>query len=312
MVDKALLFFNPKSGHSDVETQWRVIHNHFLAHGIELHTVFVPLPDDVLKAIIDSAIVNGIALFIAAGGDGTVSLVATHLVGTTHPIGIIPLGTGNLLSKALGIPQALEQALDLITDKKHTVVKIDTLNTNERHYLMNIGVGVSPKIMDAKPNQKQKFGSFAYIVNLIQEVQGLKLHRIKIDVDNKKSTHYASEILLTNIKTAGFDPLIWSEDISLNDGIVDLLVIKTKNPWGFLHLLLSVFNKKVKTNPEVKFIKVNEYCRIETQTPMLAQADGDIIGKTPFEVHVIPSSLNIISGRDYLPMKKERGKNENI
>ncbi len=312
MIKKALLFYNPKSGRSEVGSQWELINKYFIDREIVLHTVFVPLPDDVLKAIIDSAIASGINFFIAAGGDGTISMVGTHLVGTNHPLCILPLGTGNLLSKALGIPQNLEKALELITDENHTKVKIDTLNSNGRHFLMNISVGVSPEVMGITSDRKQKFGTFAYIHNLMQEAFGLKMHRIKIDMDGQKRVYHATEVLITNIKTAGIDPLIWSEDIALDDGVLELLIIKAKNFWDVISLLLSVFKKRVNTNPEVKFIKVSNYCRIETQVPLKLQADGDLFGYTPVEVIVNPRSLTIIAANDFQMMKKERGKNENI
>lgn len=312
MIAKALLFFNPKSGHSEVGSQWGFINKHFLERGIELHTIFVPLPDEVIKAIIDSAISVGVDLFIAAGGDGTVSLVGTHLVGKKFPLGIIPLGTGNLLSKSLRIPQKIDQALELITDKERSTVKIDTLYSNDRHFLMNISVGVSPKVMGIGSDQKQKYGTFAYIHNLIQEAFNLKTHRVNIEIDGKNRSYHATEVLITNIKTAGIDPLTWSEDILLDDGVLDLLIIKAQSFSDLAHLILSVFKKSVKTNPEVKFLKVNKYCRIETQFPLKTQADGDVFGHTPIEVHVAPQSLAIIAGIDYELQKQERGKNENI
>jgi YegS/Rv2252/BmrU family lipid kinase len=313
MAKKAVLFYNPQAGHSKEDRQCKLIKQHFANHDIDLQTVFVPKPYADLKGIIDSAVSDGAELFIAAGGDGTVSMISTHLVGKEHPLGILPLGTGNLLSKALNIPQKLEQALALITDEDHEQVKIDTIKLADRYFLLNVSVGISPKIMESvNSQQKQKLGFFAYLINFIQQILGLKLHRVFIECDHQKSSHLASEILITNIGTAGVEPLMWSEDISLNDGVMDLLIIRATNIRDLLRLIVSIFTKKSKVNPKIKFFNVNNCCRVESSTPLHIQADGDIIGETPFEIHVIPRSLNIIAGKNHLANHHYGGTHERL
>jgi YegS/Rv2252/BmrU family lipid kinase len=313
MAKKAVLFYNPQSGHSKGNHQCDEIRTHFIQHGIDLETFFVPLSYEEIKSIVESAISNRVDLFIAAGGDGTVSMISTHLVGKDYPLGIIPLGTGNLLSKALDIPQKLELALDLITSDEHEQVKIDTFKLDECYFLMNVSVGFSPKIMkSAGSEMKQKLGFLAYLIYFIQQILGLKLHRVFIECDQQKSSHLASEILITNIGTAAVEPLTWSEDISLNDGIMDLLIFRATNIWDLFRLLISIFTKNCKFNPGVRFFKVSEFCRVETQSPLQIQADGDVIGETPFEIHVIPSSLTLIAGKEHIANLNHGGTYEKL
>ena len=310
---KALLFFNPKSGHSKAEQHRDLIRKHFSDHNIDLETIIVPIPEDEIKDIIDSAIATGVNYFLAAGGDGTVSMISTHLVGKDIPVGILPLGTGNLLAKTLHVPQKLEPALELITSDEHEIVKMDTFKLNDRFFLMNVSVGVSSKVMESVDSeQKQQMGFFAYLFNFFQQIFGLKLHRIFVDCDHQKTSYLASEILITNIGTAGVDPLTWSEDISFTDGIMDLLIFRAANLWDILGLVVSIFTKKGKFNPEVKFLKVNEYCRIDSPSPLQVQADGDLIGETPFEIEINPGSLSIFAGNDHQTNKHEGDKHENI
>lgn len=313
MAEKAVLFYNPQSGHSATDQHCDKIRTHFAHHGIELKTVLVPKPYEEIKAIVDSAISNNVGLFIAAGGDGTVSMISTHLVGKDYPLGIIPLGTGNLLSKAMDIPQKFDQALDLITSDEHEQVKMDTFKLDDLFFLMNISVGVSPKVMESVDSeQKQKLGFLAYLINFIQQILGLKLHRVFIECDHQKSSHLASEILITNFAPAGLEAFTQSENISLNDGIMDLLIFRAANIMDLFRLVISIFTKKRKFNPEMKSFKVNKYCRVESQSPLPIQADGDIVGETPFEIHVIPSSLTIIAGKDHIGNHNNGGTHENL
>ncbi|MFU8827647.1 MAG: diacylglycerol/lipid kinase family protein, partial [Brevefilum sp.] len=255
---------------------------------------------EALNKIINQAIDNGVDLFLAAGGDGTISMISTHLIGQDIPLGIIPLGTGNFLAKSLDIPLKIDQALDLITSNDHTKVKIDTFRLDERFFLLNISVGVSPKVMRAvDSDQKQHLGFFAYLINFTQQIFGLKMHRIEIDCDHQQTSVLASEILITNIGTAGVDPLTWSEDITLNDGVMDLLIFRAANIWDILGMLASIFAKKGKFNPVIKFMQIKEYCRVSASTPLYTQADGDIVGETPFTIKIYPGSLTLIAGKDH-------------
>ena len=296
---KAVLFFNPKSGRSKLDPQLGLIKNHFDQNHIALETVLVPKPAEEIKEIINKAISNDVNIFMAAGGDGTVSMISTHLVGTEIPVGIIPLGTGNVLAKALHIPLNLEKALELITTDDHSKLKIDTFKMDGHYFVLNVSVGLSPEIMrSVSSGDKQRLGFFAYLINFFQQLLGLKVHRIVIDCDHQLSSHLASEILITNVATAGMEPFFWSDDIQFNDGTLDLLIFRTKGFKEILRLVISVFTKKCKLNPEINFMQVKEYCRIESPTTLHTQADGDVVGKTPFEIRVYPSSLSIIVGKE--------------
>lgn len=294
---KAILFYNNKAGHSKAESQKRIIENHFNQRSIDLNILDVPKPQTVIDKIIQTGISESVDLFIAAGGDGTVSMISNSLVGTDYPLGIVPLGTGNLIAQELKIPLRIEKALETITSKDSTTVLMDTFKLEDRYYISNVSVGVSPQIMrETDAQEKQQLGIFAYLIKFIQQILGLQLHEVNIDYDGEKTTVMASEVLLTNIKIAGIDPLIWSEEISLTDGILDLLVFRAATIIDILGLVFSIFAKKGKLNPVVKFLEVRDYCRIESSSPMYIQADGDLIGETPFTIQIIPKSLKIITG----------------
>lgn len=295
---KAILFYNSKAGHSKADSQKRMITNHFQQKNIDLAIIDVPKPQAEIDETIQKGISEGVDLFIAAGGDGTVSMISHHLVGTPYPLGIIPLGTGNLIAQELELPLRIEKALERITSDDHTIALIDTFKLEDRYYISNVSVGVSPEIMrETDSQEKQRIGVFAYLAKFIKQILGLQLQEVTIDYDSQKTTVLASEVLLTNIKIAGIDPLVWSDDISLTDGVLDLLVFRAASLMDILGLLFSVFAKKGKRNPVVKFLQVRDYCRITSSSPMQIQADGDLVGKTPFTIHIIPKSLNIIGGK---------------
>lgn len=297
VYNKAVLFYNKKSGQSKKGNQQELIRSHFKKHNIDLEIIIATQPQKEFEEIVSKAIDQGVDLFLAAGGDGTVSFVASHLVGKDKPLGILPLGTGNLLSKELNIPQRLDKALELITSDDHETLKMDTIKFDGRDYIANISVGVTPKMIEqTETADKQRYGILAYLANFVQQILGLELQRFYLEYDGKTATHTASEILITNSRTVGVEAVKWSEDVSITDGILDLFVIRAANIFDILSLLSSIFAKNEKKSPVMKTIQIEKYCRIETPKPISIQADGDIVGKTPAEIKVNPSSLKIIVG----------------
>ncbi|MEA3326067.1 MAG: YegS/Rv2252/BmrU family lipid kinase [Chloroflexota bacterium] len=295
----AILIYNTKSGHSTTQKQQN-IKAHFQACHMDLEIVEVPKPQFEIDEIISRGVSNGVDLIVAAGGDGTISLVSNALVGTSIPLGILPLGTGNLLAKELKIPMNLQKALNTITADNPHIIKLDTFHLNGHHFVLNLSVGVSPKIMASTPSaEKQRLGVIAYIIHFIQQILGLELHRFDIEYDHHRISTLASEILITNSRTIGIESLKWSNIVSLNDGKLDLFIFRARNVFDILELLISFFRSK-EISPVIKYFQFKNYCRIETRTVMCTQADGDIIGQTPVEVYVNPLSLNIITGSSYI------------
>ena len=290
----AILVYNTKSGQSKKGEFVTRIKSHFLESGISLEFVEIPKDSENISETIDQLPLEGVDLFIAAGGDGTVSLVGSKLVHTSIPIAILPLGTGNLIAQELNIPLELEKAQALITCEQPHIASVDVIKVDDRFSINNISVGFSPRLMKETPSsEKQKFGFFAYLINFIKQFSTLHRHRFKIQYDDKTLNAHASEVLITNGKSVGFHSLKWPEKITMNDGKLDLFVIRAKTIREFFALLFSIITKR-KRSDIVKHVTFSNSCRIETKNPIPVQADGDAFGETPIEISVLPGALKVI------------------
>jgi len=278
---KAVVFYNSESGQSKFEKHRDMIHSHFRSLQIATTIHEIPKPLDELKIIVSQATDEGADLFIAAGGDGTASLIASTLIDTGKHMAILPLGTGNLLAKELNIPINFEKALQTITADKPHIIQMDTFRLDGRNFILNLSTGVSSIVMgETKAEEKKRFGVFAYFVNFVGQILGLKLHRFDIDYDGKKGSYRASEILITNSRETGLEPLEWAANI-----------------FEIAGLIISIFTKSQRMNPVIKIFQISDKCRIESKTPLPVQADGDSIGKTPVEIKLNPQSLTVIVGK---------------
>ncbi|WP_242919415.1 diacylglycerol/lipid kinase family protein [Pontibacter liquoris] len=158
----------------------------------------------------------------AVGGDGTVSMVASLLIGTSTPLGIIPLGSGNGLSKDLNIPQDTEDALKLIY--RHQVRSIDTvdLNGHPSIHLSDFGFNalVVQKFSDGDTRGP---GSYAWIA--MQEYLSYEPKRYRIETDQDTFEGKAFMVTIANANAFGSNASINPNGI-LNDGRFEICLIE--------------------------------------------------------------------------------------
>lgn len=294
---RVLLFFNKKSGQNAGDEKLNLILNHLKDHGMSVQTEFIPQSPEKMRSLVQQARGDGVDLVLAAGGDGTVSLVADAVVDTGLPLGILPQGTGNLLAKELKIPARLEKALDLVTAPDWQPLIIDAIQVDDRYFLMNVSAGLSSQLMIVTPSEeKQRFGVFAYLAHFIQQLLGLKLQRFDITCDDgQESSFMASEVMVTNGRTIALDPLEWADDIYMNDGKLDLFIIRAANLRDILGFIISIFSKQTWRNPIIHHIPINNSCIIKSTHSLPVQADGDPVGQTPIAIRVKRNAVTIVT-----------------
>jgi Sphingosine kinase and enzymes related to eukaryotic diacylglycerol kinase len=134
------MFFNPSSGGKTSPAELLALQQ--AAADAELEVVRVT-PEIDCAALIRQRMSEGLRLFVAAGGDGTINAVIQPLVNTDAILGVIPLGTYNHFAKDLGIPLAWREALDVITSGATTT--IDAARVNDRFFVNNVSMGLYPE-----------------------------------------------------------------------------------------------------------------------------------------------------------------------
>src|SRR5258706_1899535 len=98
-------------------------------------------PGDAIR-LTKKAIAEGVDCIAVHGGDGTVMEVANGLLGTHVPMAIIPGGTANVMSIELGIPGDIVQAVSLINDVDHSMLRsVDVGKVGDHYFMLRVGMG---------------------------------------------------------------------------------------------------------------------------------------------------------------------------
>lgn len=228
-------------------------------------------------------------IFVAVGGDGTISTVAQKLINTDKILAIFPAGSGNGFSNETKFSKNID---DLLTKIKYQKTKkIDTFTVNGRLSINVSGTGFDGKVV--KEFEKTERGFKNYIKVSIKTFFNYKPVQIKFLTDNYQQ--YNGKYLMLNIANTrqfGNNAYI-APKASKSDGLVDLVLVK-KFPLTYSPFFaFRMFTKRLKDDQYVTYLPVSEI-EFEVNTKNW-HLDGEFNKITsPIKVKVRPKSLNIL------------------
>jgi diacylglycerol kinase (ATP) len=259
-----------------------------------------------------NALAAGADLVIVAGGDGTVRAVAEHLadVSADAQLGIIPLGTGNLLARNLGVPigdvpAAFVRALD---DDTRPVdvgwVEVELDGGTERHaFLVMIGFGIDAHmIAETDDDLKDKAGWLAYVESLGRALAASEVVPFHITKDGGDAHDEEGHTLLIANCGSLQGGLTLLPDAAPDDGELDYLVLSAEGVGEWLGTMKTMMwdnglKRLVTKNDEITNTDVVNHGRAKTLDVTLPEAraieiDGEEIGETTsFSVTIQPAAI---------------------
>lgn len=188
------------------------------------------------------AAADGVGLVIACGGDGTVRSVAQGLLGTSVPMGVVPLGTGNLLARNLGVPlDDVDRALRVAMSGRSRAIDLGEVHytdgdgvSHDDVFLVMLGAGMDADMIAGTDDKlKARVGWLAYVGAFANTL--LRGHRIRVEYaldDGSPIQTRARTLLVANcgMLQAG---MVLLPDAVIDDGLLDVLALRAKGPLGW-------------------------------------------------------------------------------
>jgi diacylglycerol kinase family enzyme len=150
------VIINARSGAQDKEAAAGRISEYFSSRGIAARVELIRRPDD-LSAAAGRAARGDSEVVVAGGGDGTIAAVASGLLDTPKPLGVLPLGTFNYFARRIGVPLDLDGALEVIADGG-VPRTVSVGEVNGRVFLNNSSIGLYPAILKQRETTYRRFG----------------------------------------------------------------------------------------------------------------------------------------------------------
>jgi diacylglycerol kinase (ATP) len=288
---------NPAAGQDDAERVLRMVAGAFAVRGRNFDVVMTHGPGHATEVAARAAR-EGYASVVAVGGDGTVGEVITGLAGTRVPLGIVPKGTGNQVARNLGLPQRLEDAVDVAVNGM--VVEIDLGRLDDgRFFAVAAGAGWDAAVMAAATRElKDRWGFGAYIY------AGLKLGispptaTFRITADGEPLEVEAAMVLVANMGqfTAAIGPPLpvnIGPDVSWRDGLLDVCIFAPRTFGDAAAIFWRVARRRYSGDRRLLYLQAREVT-VESDPAVITEVDGEPVGMTPFRASVLCAGVSVL------------------
>ncbi|MEQ7127463.1 diacylglycerol kinase family protein [Actinopolymorpha sp. B11F2] len=235
--------------------------------------------DDPGQEMIRAAVDADVKLVIAAGGDGTVRVVCAGLAGTGVPLGIVPVGTGNLLVRNLGLPLDRAAALRVAftgQDRQLDLVRVEGDGVPTDRFAVMAGLGLDAAVVgEAPPKLKARMGWGAYVVSIARNLS-FPAVRAEISVDDEPPVRLrVRTVLIGNVGTlhAGLSLL---PDARPDDGMLDVVAVAPRRLTDWPGLAWRVVSRSAAQDDRLRTWR-GERVVVRSVEACPRQLDGDVI-----------------------------------
>lgn len=240
---------------------------------------------------------HGYYAVCAAGGDGTINETVNGLAGSSCPLGIIPLGSGNVFAQELELYN-LERACNVIA--KGSPRSVDTGVCNGRRFIWMAGIGLDAAVAESvDAGLKKRFGPLAFAVSAIPRLIKRNKSDLQIMLNGKEIKERSLNVIVGN--ALSFDQTGDRNEIvnNMTDGRMDLCIIKGMSLEG----LFKMFSDYLVRNRRNYYRRAKSFdteigtfkkLKLDCDPPLPYHLDGEVAGKTPIEMEIHPRSVNLI------------------
>lgn len=228
-------------------------------------------------------------VFVAVGGDGTISTVAQKLINTDKILAVFPAGSGNGFSNETNFTKNIDALLQKIKQKKFH--KIDTFTVNGNLSINVSGTGFDGEVI--KKFEKTSRGFTNYIKVTVKTFFIFK--SIKVEFEEKYKQYNGDYLMLNVANTRQFGNNAYiAPHADYSDGLVDIVLVKKIPLWHSLAFAFRMFTKNLKENEYLTYFPVSDLkFNVRNSKAWHLDGEGIEIG-SPIEIKVLPHSLNIL------------------
>jgi YegS/Rv2252/BmrU family lipid kinase len=228
---------------------------------------------------------------VAFGGDGLIGAVAGALSGGEGVLGVLPGGRGNDFARALGIP--LEPAAACQVLAGGVVRSLDLGEADSRAFIGIASCGFDSVANRIANETRLVRGDLVYAYGALRALVGWEPATFTIELDGGEvRTVTGYTVAAANSRAYG-GGMMMAPDASLEDGLLDIVIVGQAPRLRFLRLLPTVFRGEHVREPNVEVVR-SSCVRISASRPFTMYADGDPIAELPVTVRVRPEAVRTI------------------
>ena len=287
------IILNGASGRGWTRESVAALEERLAARGLEAH-VHMAMTGTDLSRIAADVLGGSPPLVVAAGGDGTVSCVASRVQGTQTTLGVLPLGTLNHFARDLGIAD-VDAAIDAIVAGR--TMEVDIGAVNGVYFINNASLGLYPDIVRDRTHQQRRLGRGKYRAMAWATLAALRrssfLH-LTIELDGVSHAGRAPFVFVGNndYVMEGFHI---GERTSLRDGRLSVYTTRRRTRWGLVTLAIRALLGRLRQSHDFLAESVTRL-RVDSRHRYLDVAtDGEVTRmRTPLEIRSLPGAVRVV------------------
>ncbi len=237
------------------------------------------------------AILGGASVVAAGGGDGTLCEVANGLIGSSVPLAVLPMGTGNDFARTIGLGTDPDLAVKTMIHGEPA--KIDVGKEPKGVFLNIAGCGFDAEVAH-RINHGIRYvrGTAAYLLGVVQTLAKMSPVSIRLTIDGETTDEKVMLCAVANARTYGGGMKI-APNADISDGVFDIVLVGDLGKLEFLRAFPSVFKGAHLAHPKVKVLRGSKV-KIEAESPMPVLADGEELEGWPVEFEILPGALQVM------------------
>lgn len=237
------------------------------------------------------AVADGPDALVACGGDGLVHLAVQALAGTAVPLGVLPAGTGNDVARVLGVPRddPSAAAAHLLAWRPRPM---DLARIGDRYFATVLAAGFDAVVNERANEMTWPRGQMRYNLATLAELRTFEPLHYVLDLDGEARTLEAMLVAVGNGPSFGGGLRI-TEGALVDDGLLDVVVIKPMSRWGLVRTYPKLFSGTHVDHPQYERHRVRRVT--VASAGIVGYADGERIGPLPLTVECVPGAVQVLA-----------------
>jgi YegS/Rv2252/BmrU family lipid kinase len=286
---RALVVGNPVAGTGRGERAARAMVEELARRGVAADLRLTRARGDATAAARERA--SDVDLVVSVGGDGTLREVLEGVGDESVPIGVLPMGTANVLSLDLSLPRDVPRAVDVFL--RGRAQRLDVARVNGRSSFLVTGVGIdAAAVAEVERTRNGPITKLAYVNAMLRALRGYRAPELALELDGRRVEGPVGAVLASNVVHYGG---VFRLDASrvFDDGVWEVYLFRDARLPAVARAAVRGFLASLPGGScEMRRAR---HVRVTSDAPVPYHVDGDFGGSTPVELEVSATRRRVLA-----------------
>ena len=284
---RVLIVFNPAAGRARRKWLTRAL-NHLERLECTVKVVETTSPGHA-ETLAREASVEDFDVIAAAGGDGTINEVVNGLKGRNLALGVVPMGTANVVADEIGLPRSPEIVANTLAHGMAQPIHVGRVN--DRRFIMMSGAGFDANVVNSVSLRlKAALGPLAYVWQATRQAFIERFTERQVVIDG--AAHRTVAAVVCKGRRYG-GPFVAAPDASLRDDVFHVVLMKGRGWFSVARYGLGLMLGRISMWSDVSIITGRDV-ELGGGAGDPVQADGDIVSTVPAHISIDPEPVRLI------------------